>query len=71
MPPAAACATASAPPCPDATPATITGYQRRQRMPLPPRLPRIRQQTPQRLPQGHRIRCRPGRQVAADAAGQP
>ena len=58
----AACATACAPPCPDATPATITdtsdgrgcrfprGFRGSVRRPL------------QRLPQGHRVRC-PSRQA--------
>ena len=59
---AAACATACAPPCPDATPATITdtgdgrgcrfprGFRGSVRRPL------------RRLPQGHRVRC-PSRQA--------
>ena len=45
--------------------------QRRQRMPLPPRLARIGQPPLQHRPQGHRIRRSPRRQVAADAAGKP
>jgi len=36
-----------------------------------PEGPRIGQETLQRLPQGHGIRCPSGRQVAADAAGKP
>ena len=46
-------------------------HQRRQRMPLPPRLARVSQPAFQRLPQGHRIKHRPGRQVAADAVSKP
>ena len=46
-------------------------HQRRQRMPLPPRLARIGQPALQRLPQRHRIKHRPGRQVAADAVSKP
>ena len=59
---AAACATACAPPCPDATPATITDTGDGRGCRFPPRLPRIGQETLQRLPQGHRIRC-PSRQA--------
>ena len=46
-------------------------YQRRQRMPLPPRLARVGQPAFQRLPERHRIKHRPGRQVAADAVSKP
>ena len=45
--------------------------QRRQRMPLAPRPALIGQPPLQRLPQGHRIRRDPVRQVAADAVGKP
>jgi len=46
-------------------------YQRGQRMPLSPPVPAVRQAPVQRLPHGHRIGCRPGRKVAADAVGKP
>ena len=48
---------ACAPPCPDATPATITDTGDGSGCRFPPRLPRIGQETLQRLPQGHGIRC--------------
>ncbi|MGH3282371.1 MAG: helix-turn-helix domain-containing protein [Trebonia sp.] len=46
-------------------------YQRRQPVALPAGLARIGQQSLQQFPQGHRIRCRPGGKVAADALGEP
>jgi hypothetical protein len=49
----AACATVCAPPCPDATPATITDTGDGSGCRFPPRLPRIGQETLQRLPHGH------------------
>ena len=46
-------------------------HQRRQPVPDAPRLPQVRQLPLQRLPQQHRIRRRPGRQMAADALDKP
>jgi len=68
--PAAACATASGPLCADATPATITDTSEDSGCRFRAG-PRIGQETVQRLPQRHRIRHGPGRQVAADAVGKP
>ena len=45
--------------------------QRRQLVPDPVQPPQVRQPPGQRLPEPHRIRGRPGREVAADALDKP
>ena len=69
--PAAACATASGPPCADATPAASTETSDDSEWPLPPPAPRIGQEPAPGLPQRHWIGRRASREVAADAVGKP